>query len=127
MKAWIALAALAALAGCAPAADSGAGDKAATAEIRAAEARLIAHLEGSDPMAWVGDYTTDAVFQEGEDTPVSGRAALTDLARSLGPLSGAAIVPVRTLVRETSPTSRSAPLTLSAREPPPARSAITAA
>ena len=98
MKAWIVLAALAALGGCAPAAEKAAPADLA-AEIRAAEARLVAHLEGSDPLAWVGDYTEDAVFQEGEDAPVSGRAALTDLARSLGPLSGVAIVPVRTMVQ----------------------------
>ncbi|MGZ3172070.1 MAG: hypothetical protein ACXWJC_03160 [Croceibacterium sp.] len=55
MKAGIALAVLAALAGCAPAGDGGGGSKAAVAEIRAAEARLITHLEGPDPLAWVGD------------------------------------------------------------------------
>jgi ketosteroid isomerase-like protein len=75
----------------------GASDRAA-APIRAAEARLIAHLEGENPLAWVSDYTKDAVFQEGEDAPVSGRAALTELARSLGPLSGVRIDPVRTEV-----------------------------
>lgn len=75
----------------------GASDRAA-APIRAAEARLIAHLEGDDPLAWVRDYTKDAVFQEGEDAPVAGRAALTELARSLGPLSGVRIESVRTEV-----------------------------
>ena len=75
----------------------GASDRAAE-PIRAAEARLTAHLEGDDPLAWVSDYTKDAVFQEGEDAPVSGRAALTELARSLGPLSGVSIEPVRTEV-----------------------------
>uniref|UniRef100_UPI003C2F8FAE YybH family protein n=1 Tax=Altererythrobacter segetis TaxID=1104773 RepID=UPI003C2F8FAE len=78
--------------------NSEAHDKAVVAEIRAAEARLVAHLEGPDRLAWVGDYAEDAVFQEGEDPPVSGRAALTEVARSLGPLSGAAIEPVRTVV-----------------------------
>jgi len=77
----------------------GASDRAAIAEIRAAEARLIAHLEGDDPLAWVADYTEDAVFQEGTDEPVSGRAALTKLARSLGPLSSVSIEPVRTMVQ----------------------------
>ncbi len=99
MKPWTALAALAALAACAQPRPNRQDPTAAAAEIRAAEARLIAHLEGADRLAWVGDYTTDAVFQEGDEAPVSGRAALTDLARSLGPLSSTEIVPLRTLVQ----------------------------
>jgi ketosteroid isomerase-like protein len=78
----------------------GASDRAAAlAELRAAEAHLIADLEGADPLAWVQDYTEDAVFQEGSDEPVSGRAALTALARQLGPLSSVTIEPVRTEVQ----------------------------
>jgi ketosteroid isomerase-like protein len=78
----------------------GASDRAAAlAELRAAEAHLIADLEGADPLAWVRDYTEDAVFQEGSDAPVSGRAALTALARQLGPLSSVTIEPVRTEVQ----------------------------
>jgi ketosteroid isomerase-like protein len=77
----------------------GASDRAALAELRAAEAHLIADLEGADPLAWVQDYTEDAVFQEGSDAPVSGRAALTALARQLGPLSSVTIEPVRTEVQ----------------------------
>jgi ketosteroid isomerase-like protein len=69
------------------------------ADIRAAEARLVAHLQGADPLAWVGDYAEDAVFQEGADAPVSGRAALTEAAKQLGPLSHVQIVPLRTLVQ----------------------------
>ena len=65
-------------------------------ELRAAEAHLVADLESDDPLAWVGDYTTDAVFQEGEAEPVSGRAALTEMARAMGPLSSVQIMPLRT-------------------------------
>lgn len=90
----LAIATLAALTACTPATNTY-----ALAEIRAAEARTVAHLEGDDPLAWVGDYTEDAVFQEGAEAPVSGRAALTALARELGPLSQVKIVPLRTLVQ----------------------------
>jgi ketosteroid isomerase-like protein len=94
MKAPLAIAALAALAACARAAPAD-----GPAEIRAAEARLVAHLQGDDPLAWVGDYTEDAVFQEGADAPVSGRAALTEVAKQLGGLSQVKLVPLRTLVQ----------------------------
>jgi ketosteroid isomerase-like protein len=69
------------------------------ADIRAAEARLVGHLQGNDPLAWVGDYTEDAVFQEGADAPVSGRAALTEVAKQLGGLSQVQIMPLRTVVQ----------------------------
>jgi ketosteroid isomerase-like protein len=94
MKTPLAIAALASLAACnqAPAPQG-------VADIRAAEARLVAHLEGPDPLAWAGDYTEDAVFQEGADAPVSGRAALTDVAKQLGGLSQVQLVPLRTLVQ----------------------------
>ena len=108
----IALAALALLAApmasATPAPGEGAGqaaqgmaaapDSSAAAEIRAAEAHLIADLEGDDRLAWVKDYTEDAVFQEGEGAPVSGRAALTELAGQMPPLSNVSIEPVRTMV-----------------------------
>jgi ketosteroid isomerase-like protein len=75
----------------------GASDRAAAlADIRAAEAHLIADLQGPDRLAWVQDYTEDAVFQEGSDAPVSGRAALTEMARGMPALSSASIEPVRT-------------------------------
>ena len=74
----------------------GASDRAAVAALRAAEAHLIADLEGDDRLAWVQDYTEDAVFQEGTDDPVSGRAALTEMARQLPALSSVSIEPVRT-------------------------------
>jgi ketosteroid isomerase-like protein len=77
----------------------GASDRAAVAELRAAEAHLVADLQGDDRLAWVKDYTEDAVFQEGSDEPVSGRAALTALARSLPPLSSVSIEPVRTMIQ----------------------------
>jgi len=94
MKTPLAIAALASLAACtqAPAPQG-------VADIRAAEARLVAHLQGPDPIAWVGDYTEDAVFQEGADAPVSGRAALTEVAKQLGPLSHVQLVPLRTMVQ----------------------------
>jgi ketosteroid isomerase-like protein len=77
----------------------GASDRAAIAELRAAEAHLIADLEGDDRLAWVKDYTEDAVFQEGSEDPVSGRAALTGFARGLPPLSSVSIEPVRTEIQ----------------------------
>src|SRR5438270_10032045 len=79
----------------------GASDRAALAELRAAEAHLIADLEGDDRLAWVGDYTEDAVFQEGSEAPVSGRAALTEMARQLPALSSVTIEPVRTEISGT--------------------------
>src|SRR3954452_7336776 len=90
----IALAALALLA-----APTEPTDRAAIAELRAAEAHLIADLQGDDRLAWVKDYTEDAVFQEGAGEPVSGRAALTASARALPPLSSATIEPVRTMIQ----------------------------
>jgi ketosteroid isomerase-like protein len=39
------------------------------------------------------------VFQEGADAPVSGRAALTEVAKQLGGLSQVKLVPLRTLVQ----------------------------
>jgi ketosteroid isomerase-like protein len=77
----------------------GASDRAAVAELRAAEAHLIADLQGDDRLAWVRDYTEDAVFQEGTDDPVSGRAALTEMARQLPALSSVSIEPVRTVIQ----------------------------
>jgi ketosteroid isomerase-like protein len=77
----------------------GASDRAAVAELRAAEAHLIADLQGDDRLAWVQDYTEDAVFQEGTDDPVSGRAALTEFARQLPALSSVSIEPVRTEIQ----------------------------
>jgi len=77
----------------------GASDRAALAELRAAEAHLIADLQGDDRLAWVQDYTKDAVFQEGTDDPVSGRAALTEFARQLPALSSVSIEPVRTEIQ----------------------------
>jgi len=77
----------------------GASDPAAVAGLRAAEAHLIADLQGDDRLAWVKDYTEDAVFQEGADEPVSGRAALTEFARRLPPLSSVSIEPVRTEIQ----------------------------
>ena len=108
MKPALALAALAALA--APAAAQNATERAVpreprdvtetpATELRAAEARLTAHLQGDDPLAWVQDYTEDAVFQEGADAPVSGRAALTEMAKGMGGLSSVTLEPVRTLVQ----------------------------
>jgi ketosteroid isomerase-like protein len=77
----------------------GASDRAALAALRAAEAHLIADLQGADRLAWVQDYTEDAVFQEGTDDPVSGRAALTEMARQLPALSSVSIEPVRTEIQ----------------------------
>jgi hypothetical protein len=57
----------------------GASDRAAVAELRAAEAHLIADLQGDDRLAWVQDYTEDAVFQEGTDDPRYGDSLLNAL------------------------------------------------
>jgi ketosteroid isomerase-like protein len=99
MKLMIALVALAAATSCSPAKEEAPAAPSATAELRAAEARLVAHLQGNDPMAWVGDYTKDAVFQEGDGAPVTGRAELTEVARTLGPLHDTAIEPIRTEIQ----------------------------
>ncbi len=100
MKVVIALASLGALAASPPAADGKPANNASIlSELRAAEARLIAHLQGDDPLAWVGDYAEDAVFQEGDGEPVAGRAALTEVALAIGPLSNVVLVPVRTEVQ----------------------------
>src|SRR6266508_732733 len=48
------------------------------AEIRAAERNLEAALEAPDPVAWVFEYTEDAVFDGGGDHVVQGCAALGD-------------------------------------------------
>src|SRR5512143_2524972 len=97
MKHGIPLAALAALAACSQGKSGATGAAFDPAGLRAAEARLVAHLQDDDSLAWVADYTEDAVFQEGEAPPVSGRAALTELDKSLGPLSSVSIEPVRTV------------------------------
>jgi ketosteroid isomerase-like protein len=66
------------------------------AEIRAAEASVIAALESDDPTAWVYEYTEDAVVLEAGSPPVRGRAALLDMARAMTPMSSVRIVPEHT-------------------------------
>jgi ketosteroid isomerase-like protein len=68
-------------------------------EIRAAERRLEVSLEAEDPVAWVFDYTEDAVFGSGEHV-VEGRPALLDMARSMRALSSVSIRPLRTEGRD---------------------------
>jgi len=65
-------------------------------EIRAAERRLEAALEASDPTAWVSEYTEDAVFDGGGDHPVRGREELLAMAMAMKPLSSVSIRPLRT-------------------------------
>ena len=65
-------------------------------EIRAAERRLEASLQASDPTAWVCDYTEDAVFDGGGDRAVVGRSALLEMAKSMRPLGSVSIRALRT-------------------------------
>jgi ketosteroid isomerase-like protein len=63
-----------------------------TAQIRAAERRVISALTGPDATAWVYEYTEDAVLLESGEPPVSGRPALLELARSMKPIASATII-----------------------------------
>jgi uncharacterized protein (TIGR02246 family) len=67
-------------------------------EIRAAEQRLAAALESSDPEAWVSEYTEDAVFDAGGEHAVEGRDALLAMARTMRPLTAVSIRALRTEV-----------------------------
>ena len=69
-------------------------------EIRAAEHRLEASLEADDPVAWVFDYTEDAVFDGGGEHAVVGRTSLLAMARSMRPLRSVSIRPLRTEGRD---------------------------
>jgi ketosteroid isomerase-like protein len=60
-------------------------------QIRAAERRVTSALAAPDVTAWVYEYTEDAVILEPAAPPVSGRAALLDLARSMQPIASATI------------------------------------
>jgi ketosteroid isomerase-like protein len=60
-------------------------------QIRAAEHRVTAALVAPDVTAWVNEYTEDAVLLEAGSAPVSGRAALLELARSMKPITSGAI------------------------------------
>ena len=60
-------------------------------QIRAAERRVTAALVALDVTAWVNEYTEDAVLLEPGSAPVSGRAALLELARSMKPITSGAI------------------------------------
>ena len=66
------------------------------AEIRAAERNLEEALQAPDPVAWVFEYTEDAVFDGGGDHAVQGRAALLEMARAMAPMSSVSIRPLRT-------------------------------
>jgi ketosteroid isomerase-like protein len=62
-----------------------------TDQIRAAERRVTAALTAPDVTAWVHEYTEDAVLLESGAPPISGRAALLELARSMKPIASATI------------------------------------
>jgi ketosteroid isomerase-like protein len=62
-----------------------------TDQIRAAERRVTDALTAPDVTAWVYEYTEDAVLLEPEAPPVSGRAALLELARSMKPIASGTI------------------------------------
>jgi ketosteroid isomerase-like protein len=63
-------------------------------EIREAERRMVAALESPDRLAWVDEYTDDAVFDAGE--PVRGREALLAMAAGMSRLRDVVITPLRT-------------------------------
>jgi ketosteroid isomerase-like protein len=65
-------------------------------EIRAAERELESALQSADPLAWVFEYTEDAVFDGGGDHAVQGRDALLEMAAAMAPLSSVSIRPLRT-------------------------------
>ena len=65
-------------------------------EIRAAERRLESALQADDPIAWVFEYTEDAVFDGGGDHTVVGRESLLAMARSMRPMGAVSIRPLRT-------------------------------
>jgi ketosteroid isomerase-like protein len=69
-------------------------------EIRVAERRLELSLESDDPLAWVLDYTEDAVFDGGGEHPAVGRESLLAMARSMPPLGSVSIRPLRTEGRD---------------------------
>jgi ketosteroid isomerase-like protein len=52
---------------------------------------LFTALAAPDVTAWVNEYTEDAMLLAPEETPVSGRAALLALARSMKPIASAMI------------------------------------
>ena len=62
-----------------------------TDQITAAERRVTNALAAPDVTAWVSEYTDDAVILEPASPPVSGRAALLELARSMRPIASATI------------------------------------
>ena len=62
-----------------------------TDQIRAAERRVTGALAAPEVTAWVYEYTEDAVLLESAAPPVSGRAALLELARSMKPIASATI------------------------------------
>ena len=62
-----------------------------TDQVRAAERRVTAALAAPDVTAWVHEYTEDAVLLEPSAPPVSGRAALLEVARSMKPIASATI------------------------------------
>lgn len=62
-----------------------------TSQISAAERRVTAALTAPDVTAWVNEYTEDAVLLEPASRPVSGRAELLELARSMRPITSATI------------------------------------
>lgn len=82
---------LAGLAGCTSLQSHRAPEPFDTDQIKAAERRVTAALAASDVTAWVDEYTEDAVLLESSAPPISGRAALLELARSMKPIASATI------------------------------------
>jgi ketosteroid isomerase-like protein len=63
-------------------------------EIRDAERRMVEALQSPDRLAWVAEYTEDAVFDAGE--PVRGREALLAMAAGMSPLRDVTITALHT-------------------------------
>ena len=79
------------LAGCTSVESRRAPEPFDTGQIKAVERRVTAALIAPDPTAWVNEYTEDAVLLEPESRPVSGRAELLELARSMKPITSGTI------------------------------------
>jgi ketosteroid isomerase-like protein len=79
------------LAGCTSGQSLRASEPLDTNQIRVAERRVTAALTAPDATAWVNEYTEDAVLLESSSRPVSGRAELLELARSMKPITSATI------------------------------------
>lgn len=63
--------------------------------VLAALDRLAAALSSEDPLAWVDEYTADAVFDGGGAAAVRGRDELLAMAAAMRPLTDVTVRPLR--------------------------------